>query len=139
MRTLSFTVCLTSSSTSSRGCRMLLPGLYWLRRRDSVRSHLTDLCWLPVRQRILQKVAVLVFRCVHGFAPRYLLRLITNRTCHRSLALRRFPDWLCPRLALFAMDGVLSLVLRPMHGIPSRTTLDRQPPSLHSSLDFGPT
>ena len=54
-------------------------------------------------------------------------------------ALRRFTDWLCLRLALFAMDGLLSLVLRPMHGIPSRTTLDCQPPSLHSFIDFGPT
>ena len=139
MRTLSFTVCLTSSSTSSRGCRMLLPGLYWLRRRDSVRSHLTDLCWLPVRQRILQKVAVLVFRCVHGFAPRISCGSSPTGPAIDHCALRRFPDWLCPRLALFAMDGVLSLVLRPMHGIPSRTTLDPQPPYLHSSLDFGPT
>ena len=100
MRTLSFTVCLTSSSTSSRGCRMLLPGLYWLRRRDSVRSHLTDLCWLPVRQRILQKVAVLVFRCVHGFAPRYLMRLITNRTCHRSLRSSSVPRLAVPKTCL---------------------------------------
>ena len=37
---------------------------------------LKSLNWLPVRQRILYKLSVLTFRCVHGSAPSYLSNLL---------------------------------------------------------------
>ena len=43
-----------------------------VRKFDHISSTLRDLHWLPVRQRIIYKVALLVFKCLHGLAPSYL-------------------------------------------------------------------
>ena len=43
-----------------------------LRRRDHIRPTLLRLHWLPVRQRVLFKVADLVYQCLNGLAPSYL-------------------------------------------------------------------
>ena len=43
-----------------------------LRRRDHIRPTLLCLHWLPVRQRVLFKIAVLVYQCLNGLAPSYL-------------------------------------------------------------------
>jgi len=42
------------------------------RRRDHITPVLRSLHWLPVRQRIFFKTAVLVWKCIHGVAPPYL-------------------------------------------------------------------
>ena len=42
------------------------------RRRDHISPVLRQLHWLPVRQRVTFKPAVLVFKALHGLAPRYL-------------------------------------------------------------------
>jgi len=42
------------------------------RRRDRITPILWQLHWLPVRQRVQFKVAVLVFQCLSGNAPTYL-------------------------------------------------------------------
>jgi len=42
-----------------------------LRRRDNIRPTLLRLHWLPVRQRVLFKIAVLVYQCLNGLAPSY--------------------------------------------------------------------
>jgi len=42
------------------------------RRRDHISPVLRQLHWLPVRQRVTLKLAVLVFKALHGLAPRYL-------------------------------------------------------------------
>ena len=42
------------------------------RKYEHVMPLLPDLHWLPVRERIEFKLAVLVFRCLHGTAPPYL-------------------------------------------------------------------
>lgn len=44
------------------------------RKYDHISSTLRRLHWLPVRQRVIFKVAVLVYRCLHGLAPGYLAR-----------------------------------------------------------------
>jgi len=44
-------------------------------RHDHITSVLIGLHWLPVRQRIIYKTAVLVWKCLHGAAPRYLADL----------------------------------------------------------------
>jgi len=42
------------------------------RRSDRTMPILCQLHWLPVRQRIIFKTAVLVYKCLHGMAPPYL-------------------------------------------------------------------
>jgi len=42
------------------------------RRSQHVTPILRQLHWLPIRQRILFKTAVLVYKCRHGMAPSYL-------------------------------------------------------------------
>lgn len=42
------------------------------RRRDHITPILRQLHWLPVRQRVDFKIAVLVFQCLTGHAPAYL-------------------------------------------------------------------
>ena len=42
------------------------------RRSEHMTPVLRDLHWLPVRQRITFKKAVLVYKCLHGMAPQYL-------------------------------------------------------------------
>ena len=58
------------------------------RRYDHISPILQSLHWLPVRERILYKVTVLVYRCLSGNAPQYLATLqtpIRNRTVPWSL------------------------------------------------------
>ena len=43
-----------------------------LQRRNHIRPTLLRLHWLPVRQRVLFKIAVLVYQCLNGLAPSYL-------------------------------------------------------------------
>jgi len=42
------------------------------RRTDRMTLILCQLHWLPVRQRIIFKTAMLVYKCLHGMAPQYL-------------------------------------------------------------------
>jgi len=42
------------------------------RRRDHIKPILRQLHWIPVRQRVDFKIAVLVFQCLTGHAPAYL-------------------------------------------------------------------
>jgi len=42
------------------------------RKFDHITPVLRDLHWLPVRRRITFRVATLVYKCLHGFAPPYL-------------------------------------------------------------------
>jgi len=44
-------------------------------RHDHITPVLVGLHWLPVRQRIIYKTAVLVWKCLHDAAPRYLADL----------------------------------------------------------------
>ena len=48
------------------------------RRRDHVQLLLRSLHWLPVPQRISFRLAVLVYRCLHGSAPGYLATELQN-------------------------------------------------------------
>ena len=42
------------------------------RKFDHITPVLRDLHWLPIRQRILFKLAMIVFKCLHDLAPSYL-------------------------------------------------------------------
>jgi len=45
------------------------------RRHDHITAILATLHWLPVRERVTFKTAVLVWNCLHDVAPRYLVDL----------------------------------------------------------------
>ena len=42
------------------------------RKFDHITPVLRELHWLPVRTRIVYKLAVMVYKCLHGMAPSYL-------------------------------------------------------------------
>ena len=57
------------------------------RKFDRITPVMRELHWLPVRQRIRFKTAVLVFKCLHGLALEYLseyCKLTTGRSHLRS-------------------------------------------------------
>lgn len=61
-----------------------------MRNFDHVSQALCGLHWLPVRKRVVFKVAMLVFKCLHGLAPPYLTEFcipVSSIACipqHRS-------------------------------------------------------
>jgi len=71
------------------------------RKRDHVSPLFLDLHWLRIRERCEYKVALLVFRCLHGQAPPYLTSGLT-RVCdvHGRSQLRSAAkgDLLIPRI-----------------------------------------
>jgi len=55
------------------------------RVRDHISPVLRQLHWLPVRQHVTFKLAILVFKALHGLAPRYLAvdcQLVTDAGRH---------------------------------------------------------
>ena len=50
----------------------------------SSRARLQSLHWLPIRSRIDFKIAVLVYKCLHGKAPEYLQNLLITFTPKRE-------------------------------------------------------
>ena len=57
------------------------------RKFDRITPVMRELHWLPVRQRIRFKTAILVLKCLHGLAPEYLseyCKLTTGRSHLRS-------------------------------------------------------
>ena len=65
-------------------CRII----FNLKKFDHISIYLEKLHWLKVPERIEYKVAVLVFKCVHGTAPLYLQSLLTPRTAGGVYSLR---------------------------------------------------
>jgi len=47
------------------------------RKFDHITPVLRQLRWLPVRQRITSKLAMITFKCLHGLAPSYLADVCT--------------------------------------------------------------
>ena len=63
----------------NRAARLLLG----VDRRESASPLLTQLHWLPVRQRINFKIALIIFKCLHHTAPQYLDYCIQLRVSGR--------------------------------------------------------
>ena len=59
--------------------------IFGTNKRDHITPILIKLHWLPIRQRIEYKVALLCFKCIHNIAPIYLQNLIEIYTPSRSL------------------------------------------------------
>ena len=47
------------------------------RKYDHITPVLIELHWLPVQQRIIYKILLFTFKCLHGLAPLYLCDLLT--------------------------------------------------------------
>ena len=62
------------------------------RRYDHITPVLSELHWLPVRQRIDFKILVLTYKCMYGLAPDYLSELLS---------------WYVPRRPLRSVDRFL--------------------------------
>ena len=54
-----------------------MPSYQQPKKHDSITSHLQDLHWLEVRERINYKILMMVFKCRHGLAPCYLWEWIS--------------------------------------------------------------
>jgi len=71
--------------------------------------------WLPVRQRILYKVAATAFDCIRGTGPAYFKHVCTpasDMVGHTSVLLNAATCWyLAPKLS--SADGVFQLLHRP--------------------------
>ena len=86
------------------------------RKYDQITSTLCDdLHWLPICQRIVYKLSSIVYKCLHGAAPSYLINLCvpvaTNTSCH-YLHSTTHADLLVPRTRMvtygprsFAVSG----------------------------------
>ena len=55
------------------------------RKYDHISPVLHQLHWLPVDKRITYKILLIVFKCLHNFAPSYLSNLIVKYTPNRAL------------------------------------------------------
>lgn len=55
------------------------------RSRDHITPVLRELHWLPIKYRIIYKILLLTFKCLHGLAPDYLTDLIQVYKPSRTL------------------------------------------------------
>ena len=55
------------------------------RKFDHITPILRELHWLPVKYRIMYKILLLTYKCLHGTAPIYLQELIQRYTPSRNL------------------------------------------------------
>lgn len=53
-------------------------------QRESITQILQQLHWLPIKDRIDYKVALLTFKCIHGHAPVYLTSMLEKRLIRRE-------------------------------------------------------
>lgn len=57
------------------------------RKFDSITPYIRDILhWLPVKQRVEYKLCVMVYRCLHGDAPKYLEEMLLPISGNRELS-----------------------------------------------------
>ena len=96
-------------------------------RYDHVTPLLQHLCWLPIKARINNRLAILAFNCRHGLAPSYLsceLNAVASRPAAKRLrsasscALRQ-PRVRCPTLGGRAFPSTTSRAWNSLPPTPS--------------------
>ena len=55
------------------------------KQNDHIMPIMVELHWLPIRYRIQFKILLLVYKCLHGLAPQYLIEVIKLRCPPRTL------------------------------------------------------
>ena len=88
-------------SVQNAGARFVkgMFGRDW-RQRGSMHDLLSTLHYLPVYYRILFKICLLTFKCIHGLAPKYLQELISISQPSAHYSMRRN----CDRFRLETLD-----------------------------------
>lgn len=94
------------------------------RARDHVTPLLESLEWLPIRNRINFRLAVLIFKCLHDLAPPYLvshLQLSSSITSRRSLRSSSSSNLLIPstRLKTVGARAFPTAAARVWNSLPS--------------------
>ena len=67
-----------------------------VRKCDPIKPVLHELHWLPVRERIIYKIALLTYKALHGMAPSYIAELLSE--CNPSRNLRSSSQCFLQRL-----------------------------------------
>jgi len=81
------------------------------RRRDHITQVLRDLHWLPVRRHVDYKLALLVYKSLHGLAPPYLVDdciLASSDKFHRCLRSADVDTCIVPRTRTRFGDWIFS-------------------------------
>jgi hypothetical protein len=68
----------------------------FVKRHDHITPALRKLHWLPIKQRILFKIATLTFKTLHHHQPVYLYNLLTHHIPSRSLRSTLQHQLVCP-------------------------------------------
>ena len=108
------------------------------RKYDHVTPLLRELHWLRVPERITFKLAVLVYRCLHGQAPRYLaeeLRPLTDIPSRRRLRSASSPALAVPSTRRRTIGDRESPVAaaRAWNGLPTKVTTAPEATLSHSA------
>ena len=65
-----------------------------LRKYDHISEGLKSLRWLPIAEKLLLNVSVMVHKCLNGRAPDYLSKKFTRRQAHhdRNTPYKKYPN-----------------------------------------------
>ena len=58
---------------------MAVRTIFKLRKNEHISDSIRSLHWLPVEKRVIFKVLLLTWKCLHGLAPQYLRDLLSIR------------------------------------------------------------
>ena len=76
-------------------CRVI----FYLCKNDHVSDQLKSLHWLKVHEGIFYKIACLVYNCMHGLAPQYLIDLLPTKPSKQTLRSSKSSASMClPRI-----------------------------------------
>jgi hypothetical protein len=73
-------------------------------RSESTLRTSGSLHWLPIRQRVMYKIAVLAYKCVNCAAPSYVCKLVSLRSVNRRL--RNYCEISCDLKVPATLPGV---------------------------------
>ena len=113
--------------------------VFSLQKYDSVMLLLQELHWLKVEQRIEYKLAVLVYRCLHGIAPQYLandFRRVADLGTRRRLRSASTPALVVPpsRLSTVGDRAFPVAAVRVWNSLPDFVTASTSQPMFKRHL-----
>jgi len=113
--------------------------VFSLQKYDSVTLLLQELHWLKMEQRIEYKLAVLVYRCLHGTAPPYLasnFRRVADLGTRRRLHLASTPALVVPpsRLSTVSNRAFPVAAARVWNSLPDFVTASTSLPMFKKHL-----
>ena len=92
------------------------------RRSSHITPIIHSLHWLPVQQRIVFEILIMVFLCLHNIAPTYLQELVQSHT---------------PTRRLRSSDADLLQVPRSTHGVIAHSLCQAHHSGMHYHLHWG--